>query len=631
MGGIAGTVPGGVGPDRRARVGAMLSGIAHRGRGGARVLDLGNAVLGTIGSVAGSPPTMARDAAGRYGLCFDGELYALDELRAELGLGEARVTPADVVLRALLTWRTEAFPRLRGQFAIAFWDGVAGTLTLARDRFGVCPLVWAEHAGGVAFGSEVKALQAVGVPTRMSLPDLIDAGVLWGLHPGRTVFEGVRAVPPGSVVTIGADGVRETPYWRWRYADERDSGTVDEQADRLAGLLRRAVERRLPAQGPAVLISGGLDSAAVAGAVRQFYDGPLDSYSAEFTDTSLNEAPFQTVAVGAFETRHRSIVCDETSIARSLVSAIVHSEVPLVRTAPASLMQLAGHIADAGTSVVLSGEGSDELFCGYDLFKLAAIAQSQASGAAGDVESAELDQILHRQADFGRTTGRAYYEQDTDKASDPLSSHLTRWSSAYRITRYLAPPLRVGLSFDAVLDGVRDRLPAEYEDWTSVERAQYLEITYFFPTGGLGSQCDRPYGAHGVQPRFPFLDEDVVDFALTLPMESKLDGPQEKVVVKRAVAEWVPRQITDRVKQPFTAPEGNTLRSVEGTEILDRYLDPASVLEVGIFDAERVAWLVAKIRRGRTSFHDDLALLWILSVQVLAAAFPPSRPQEVTP
>jgi asparagine synthase (glutamine-hydrolysing) len=172
-----------------------------------------------------------------------------------------------------------------------------------------------------------------------------------------------------------------------------------------------------------------------------------------------------------------------------------------------------------------------------------------------------------------------------------------------------------------VLDGVRDRLPGEYRHWSAVEQAQYLEVTYFLSSALLGSQCDRPYMAHSIEARYPFLDEDVVDFALTLPQSSKLDGMNEKAILKAAMGATIPAEIRDRVKQPYTAPEGNVFRSDAGRVLVDAYLSRAAIERIGVFDAGRVDWLLRKLGRSRTSFYDDLAVLWILSTQVLAGKY----------
>ncbi|WP_051208366.1 asparagine synthase (glutamine-hydrolyzing) [Propionicicella superfundia] len=633
MCGIVGLVGDrGVGPARpsEAAVLAGLDAVQHRGPDDSRCDRVGSATFGTARLAMVDRPTSAqpmRDAAGRHLLAFNGEIYNFRELRTELereGRRFATDGDTEVLLHALIHWGVAALSRLKGQFAFALWDDVTSELLLARDRFGIVPLHWTHTAGGgVAFASEVKSLRAMGLHPRLSLSDVIDVGVLWGTHPGRSVYAGVETVRPGGYVRIGAAGVERTSYWQFRYAAERDPAPFADQAARLRDLLGRAVERRVPVYGdPAVLLSGGLDSSAVLALLRGAHPtGRITSYSIQFAQAALDEEPFQALAATEFDTDHMAILCGDRSVAATLVEAVQHAEQPLTRTASASSIALAATIEAHGTRAVLSGEGADELFCGYDLFKIAAIRDAWSRDPDSDTLPAALTDVLAQQSHLGRAVERAFYEQGIDRRDDPLFSHLNRWSSSFRITQYLAAEHRAGLTVDTVLARVRDGLPAAYLGWSAVEQAQYLEVTYFLASSLLASQCDRPYMAHSIEARYPFLDEDVVDFALTLPLESKLAGLQEKAVLKRAVGDDVPAAIRDRVKQPYTAPEGDVFRSVPGAELIDAVLAPAALREHGVFDPKRVAWLVNKLRQGRTSFHDDLALLWIVSVEILADTY----------
>lgn len=615
---------------------AGLAALRHRGPDAAMADQVGGAVFGTARLAMVDKPTSAqpmRDPAGRYLLSFNGEVYNFRELRNQLAHEFEFRTEGDteVLLAALIIWGLAALPRLKGQFAIALWDSVENSLLLARDRFGIVPLHWSiDSVGTVTFASEVKALKALGLAPQLSLPDIIDSGVLWGTHPGRSVFADVEQVAPGSYVRIVRGEVNRGQYWAFRYADVRNSMSLDEQAESLRVLLLQAVDRRLPVYGdPAVLLSGGLDSSAVLALLRSAQpNARIASYSIQFTQAALNESSYQALAAASFDTDHLSILCGDLSIARTLIEAVRHAEQPLSRTAPASSIALAATIEAQGTRAVLSGEGADELFCGYDLFKVAAIRDAWSKNRDSGEYAELLTQVMAHQAGLGRAVERAFYEQGLDQRGDPLFSHLNRWGSSFRITQYLQTDLRRGLTAETVLSGVRDRLPAEFSGWSAVEQAQYLEATYFLASALLASQCDRPYMAHSIEARYPFLDEDVADFALSLPQSAKLDGLQEKVVLKRAVGRDVPTPIRDRVKQPYTAPEGDVFRTGPGRELLDMYVSRGALEATGLFDSKRVAWLINKLVGGATSFHDDLALLWIFSTQALADSYGVADPKE---
>ena len=615
---------------------AGLAAIAHRGPDSAMADQLDGAVFGTARLAMVDKPTSMqpmRDGSGRYLLSFNGEIYNFRELRGELAPRYDFRTTGDteVLLAALIVWGVDALARLKGQFALALWDAAERTLLLARDRFGIVPLHWiGDGAAQVVFASEVKALKAFGLRTRLSMPDVIDSGILWGTHPGRSIFAGVEQVPPGGFVRVASNHVERGHYWAFRYAEVRDPASLDEQGERLRCLLGTAVERRLPAYGdPAVLLSGGLDSSAVVALLREAQPSArIASYSIQFTQAALNEESFQALAAATFDTDHMSILCGDLSVARTLIEAVEHAEQPLSRTAPASSIALAATIKGQGTRAVLSGEGADELFCGDDLFQVAAIRDAWSRNPDGGEYLSLLTEVMAHQKGLGRAVERAFYEQGIDQRSDPLFSHLNRWKSSSRIAQYLNPDLRRTFSADSVLDGVRTRLPEEYAGWSVVEQAQYLEATYFLSSALLASQCDRPYMAHSVEARYPFLDEDVVDFALGLPQQAKLDGLHEKAVLKRAVGRDVPAAIRDRVKQPYTAPEGDVFRTEPGRELLEQYASRAALDANGLFDPKRVGWLINKLISGATSFHDDLALLWVVSTQALADDYGVADPKE---
>jgi asparagine synthase (glutamine-hydrolysing) len=631
MCGIVGLV--GIGPDVAREVQTaerMLATLAHRGPDDSQVVRLGGAVLGTARLALVDRPTSKQpmqDPAGRFMLSFNGEIYNYRELRRILegeGVDFGTSGDTEVLLHWLVRRGVDGLADLKGQFALAFWDSASDTLVLARDRFGIVPLFFVRTpTGRIAFASEVKAIHAAGIATQLSVPDLIDSGVFWGLHPGRSAYAGMESVPPGSFVRSGSGALERGAYWRFEFPQERAGGTLQEQGKHLENLLATAVERRVPAYGdPAVLVSGGLDSSAVLSLLRGARpDARIQSFSMRFAEKALDESGFQELATRMYGTVHHSVVCDDETVANTLVQTILHAEVPLVRTAPASSYQLAREIEAHHTRTVLSGEGADELLCGYDLFKVAGIRDSWSKDPDSTVWPRMLEKALGPQRELGRTVERAFYEQGLDQRSDPIFSHQNRWRSSFRITQYLAPDIRAGLDVEQVLDGVRDRLPQEYHHWSAVEQAQYLEVRYFLSSALLGSQCDRPYMAHSIEARYPFLDEDVVDFALTLPQSSKLDGMNEKAVLKSAMGSTVPAQILDRVKQPYTAPEGNVFRSDAGKVLLDTYLSRQALERHGVFDVGRVEWLLRKLERSRTSFYDDLAILWVLSTQVLANTY----------
>lgn len=634
MCGIVGRV-GGRAPSEDDAAYRMVHSLAHRGPDEQRVVALDGAVFGTARLAMVDRPTSVQpltDGGGGHLVAFNGEIYNYRQLREELinaGFTFGTSGDTEVVLSAMVHWGADALARLKGQFALAYWDARRRQLILARDRFGIVPLFFTQPGRDeLAFASEVKALRAGGWDTPLAVADVVDTAVFWGVHPGRSPFSGVHSVEPGTCL-VWRDGVgRQQRYWRMSFSTDRDRQPMPQLAEKLGSLLATAVQRRIPQyDDPAVLLSGGLDSTAVLATLRTLRpEDRVASYSIQFARNALDESDFQRLAVQRFHTDHRAIVCDDETVAEALVETIRHTEAPLVRTAAATSIRLAAAIEADGMRCVLSGEGADEFLCGYDLFKIARIRDTWAGEPDSTALTSRLEEVMSQQRELGRAVERAFYEQGVDHRGDPLFSHLNRWAASYRLTQYLNSDIRATLVRDEVFERARRLLPADYHEWGVVEQAQYLEVTYFLATTLLGSQCDRPYMAHSVEARYPFLDEDLVDFALRLPVEAKLDGMNEKAVLKAAMADMVPPQIRERVKQPYTAPEGDVFRSGSGRALLEQYAAPEALTKTGLFDPKRVSWLLAKLGRARTSFHDDLAVLWIVSTQVLASTYGVAHP-----
>src|SRR5665648_1174838 len=333
MCGIVGLVGRGPDADEVQTAERMLATLAHRGPDECQVVRLGGAVLGTARLALVDRPTSQQpmqDPTGRYLLSFNGEIYNYRELRRSLeqeGVVFRTSGDTEVLLQWLVRWGVDRLADLKGQFALAFWDSSSNTIVLARDRFGIVPLYFAKTPSGhIALASEVKAIQAGGFPAQLSVPDVIDSGVFWGLHPGRSTYAGVESVPPGCYVRSRSGALDRGAYWRFQLPETRAGGTVQEQGKHLADLLSAAVERRVPAYGdPAVLVSGGLDSSAVLSLLRGARpDARIWSFSMRFAEKALDKSCFQELATQVFGTDHHSVICDDDTVAVSYTHLRAH-------------------------------------------------------------------------------------------------------------------------------------------------------------------------------------------------------------------------------------------------------------------------------------------------------------------
>ena len=362
---------------RADRVEGMLARIAHRGPDEAGVyadplLALGAVGLKVMDLQGGQQPML--DASGRWCLAYNGEVYNAPELRAELqALGHRFRGHGDteVVLQAWIAWGAAALPRLEGGFAFALWDRREHTLVLARDRFGKRPLFHAWHEGALLFASEMKAFFAQpGFEFPWDDAVLASMFAQWACIEDETPYAGVRQLRPGSWATVHDGRLTEQRWATWPAAQRTSVMGLDEAAEQTRELLTSAVHRRLRSDVEVgVMLSGGLDSSIITSLVRERQPGRLRSYSVGFEQAAYDESADQRLVADSLGVDHRPLMVSTDDIAAHFDAALWHAEVPQFRTAFVPMYLLARAIRADGVPVVLSGEGADEVFLGYDLFR----------------------------------------------------------------------------------------------------------------------------------------------------------------------------------------------------------------------------------------------------------------------
>jgi asparagine synthase (glutamine-hydrolysing) len=643
MCGIAGIFNLREAPVDPAHLTRMIGTIAHRGPDARGVwsegpIGLAHARLSIIDLSGGAQPMSTRDAS----LCvtFNGEIFNYVELREELikkGRRFATQSDTEVILHQYEEEGDACVRSFNGQWAFALWDGRRRRLLLSRDRLGVRPLYYATVGSTVFFGSEVKALFAhPDVPRRIDPRALDQVFTFWAPVAPRTAFEGVFELPPGCSAVIDERGVRVTPYWRLEYPLQVEPMKEGECAERLLELLTDAVRIRLRSDVPVgAYLSGGLDSSVVTALVRGVSAAPLRTFSVAFESAEFDESGYQNEVVRWLGVEHDSIQCRDEDVARVFPDVVWHAEKPLLRTSPAPLYLLAQRVRDAGFKVVLTGEGSDEMLGGYDIFKEAKIRRFWASQPASRRRPLLLRRLYPYLEDIQRQSDaylQAFFHvRDQDRAS-PWFSHLPRWELTARIKAFLSEEVKVGLGDHDACDVLAEELPDAFGRWDPFHRAQYLEATYLLPGFILSSQGDRMAMAHGVEGRFPFLDHRVVEFAARIPPTMKMKVLNEKYILKRAVAGLVPPSVLSRPKQPYRAPDIPSFFGAHPAPYLDQYLSERAVRDAGLFDPGRVTQLVAKCRRGlRQGYREQMALVGILSTQILYEQFIRQAPPSVPP
>jgi asparagine synthase (glutamine-hydrolysing) len=637
--GIAGSVAlrDGLPPPELADIAAMVGALRHRGPDESglyrdRRAGLGHARLSIIDLATGQQPLS--DERGLTWIVFNGEIYNYVELRAELiSLGYSFRTHSDteVIVNAYRHWGDDAFARFNGQFAVAIWDSATETLVLARDRFGVRPLYLCEHAGRLWFASEVKAIFAgdPSIPRRLDPLGLAETFTFWATVAPQGVFAGVTELEPGHVRTVAQGRTEDRAFWQPRYPVDGQgtfSGSIDEAAERVRGALKEAVRLRMLRSDVPVgsYLSGGLDSSLVAALGLRAKGGPFLTYSIRFEDVEYDETPFQRAMAAAIGSDHREILVRRADIAAAFPDVVYHAERPLLRTAPAPLFLLSRLVRESGIKVVLTGEGADEMFAGYDLFREGKVRRFWGRQPDSTIRPRLLDQLypyLARSPVAQRTMAAEFFGRGRERWAEPGFAHQTRWQPAAALQRLFTADMRREAGRLDVTTRLVDSLPSEFPRWSSLAQDQYLEVRTLLSGYLLSSQGDRMLMAHSVEGRFPFLDPDLVELANSLPASYKLRGLDEKYVLKLAAAGLVPEEILRRAKQPYRAPDALAFIDANAPCWVAETVAERAVVEAGVFDPVAVGRLWRKVRGHpageQFSNADNMALAGVLSTGLL--------------
>lgn len=633
MCGIAGLIPaaGEIVPDRQ-RLQRMIGALRHRGPDGfgfhvAPGVGFAHARLSIIDLATGDQPI--HNETGSVQVIFNGEIFNYRELRESLRQqGHRFYTASDteVIVHAYEQYGLDFVAHLNGQFAIALWDADLRRLVLARDRAGIRPLVYAQTGEGFAFASEAKSLFAGKVlAPRLDPLGIAEVATFWSCIAPRTSFLGVSALPPGCMAVLESGRLDVRRYWDWSF--DVDTAVLargpDEAAEALQALFIDAVRLQLRADvSLGTYLSGGLDSSAVTAAAQRAGQRDLQTFSIAFEDREFDESIFQRQMAAHLGTRHVALGVSTAQIGAALPRALWHIESPLVRTAGIPLMLLADQVRDHGIKVVLTGEGADEVFAGYDIFKEAGIRRFWGRQPASTCRPALLGRLYgyldNSPTRMGKLTA-AWFSQGIREPSDPWFAHRLRWSTTQRTLRLLSSETRAAADRQHPLGQLMELAPRPQGHWDGLGRDQYVEASTLLPGYLLHAQGDRVAMAASIEGRFPFLDHRLIEFAGRLPSSWKLRGLREKHLLRKAVGEWLPGDIAERTKQPYRAPDAvSFFRDGQPLEYVAATLSEANVRAAGILDPQAVGRLVAKCRAGAAiGFGDNMSFLIALTTQLL--------------
>jgi asparagine synthase (glutamine-hydrolysing) len=612
----------------------MAKQLRHRGPDGEgfycqNAIGLAHTRLSIIDLTGGTQPIHNEDKT--IWTIFNGEIFNYLELRELLvARGHIFYTHSDteVLVHLYEEYGDDFLQHLNGQFALAIWDLQQQKLLLARDRVGITPLFYTQKKGRLIFASEIKAiLAALDQSSQMNLQAFNQLLYFWAPVSPESIFDGIQSLSPGHLLTVNLQDaeIKIKKYWDWQFPEEKINCSEKNESklcEELHDLLVDATQIRLRADVPVgAYLSGGLDSSVLLALIRRHTQNRTKSFSLGFSEASHDESTYQTLVADYLQTDNSRVLCKPEDIAREFLPCIWNTESPLLRTAAAPMRILSQLVRNQGYKVVLTGEGSDEVFGGYDIFKEAKVRHFWAANPQSNWRAGLLKRLYPYLDISGQRASQflaPFFGQGLDKADAWYFSHLPRWDMTAKAKMFLSPEIS-GKMQNALLEDLQSTLPDEIENWSLLQKGQYIEAKTLMSGYLLSSQGDRMLMANSVEGRFPFLDHRVIEFANRLPVKLKLKVLKEKYILRKTMSQYLPAEIIHRQKQPYRAPDAIAFfQNGQATaEYMDDLLSDEKISRYGYFDLNKVKLLLKKARAGNvSSTKDNQSLVMIISTQI---------------
>lgn len=497
-------------------------------------------------------------------IVYNGEVYNYPDLKERLlkkGHTFYTNTDTEVVLHMYEENGPSCLEQFNGQFAFAIWDCDRHELFIARDRVGIRPLHYMTFQGKLIFASEIKSIFAYDstIPRQLDPRAFEQIFTFWTTLPGYTAFEGIQELPAGHYMRVRAGQTTLTRYWEIPYYPEEEK--LEEQSDqitqRIRELLYDAVRIRLRADVPVgTYLSGGLDSSGLTSLVARYFQQGVHTFGIRFAERDYDEGDQQRLLAGYLGAEHHVLHVSNAQIASALSEFIWHCEKPILRTSPVPLFLLSEFVRQNDRKVVLTGEGADEVFGGYNIFREAKVRRFWAQQPTSHLRPLLLKRLYPYIFSQQRASQMlaSFFGQGLTDIQNPFYSHQLRWSTTARNKTFFSKSLQNTIGKYNPIEELQGMLPENFNNWDYFSKAQYLEMKVFMSTYLLSSQGDRPAMAHSLEIRVPYLDHRLLDFMARVPTKWKIRGLNEKYLLKQVYSEMLPEVIRTRPKQPYRSP-----------------------------------------------------------------------------
>lgn len=586
--------------------------LRHRGPDGEglwispdRQVALGHRRLSIIDLKTGDQPIASEDAQTR--IVVNGEFYGYEAIQRELEASGHKLSTrsdSEIALHLYEERGAQCLQRLRGEFAFVLWDKKQRTLFAARDRFGIKPLFYAWHEDTLYLASEVKALFAAGIPARWDGESFYHRLTSAGPQ-DRTLFEGIRQIPPGHFMIATRDELRISKYWDFNFPEERSAApprSDEDWAAEFRSVFDEAVRIRLRADVPvACYLSGGIDSCAVLGLAARHQPRPIRAFSISFDAPPFDEKAIAQEMAAQAGAEFVAIPVSQDDLADHFADAIEQAETLCLNAHGVAKYLLSRVVRDAGFKVVITGEGADEILGGYADF------QRDIEHRAGMPSAVRSLDRVRTQLGFA-----PFWMEIRAAGAQAMQSFMARDFRDEFAGRH---------SYGALLSEID--IPGQLTGRHPLNQALYLWAKSSLPTYILTMLSDRMEMAHSVEGRLPFLDHHVVEVMSAQPMSQKIRGKTEKYVLREATRDVISETVYNRQKQPFITPPATLRRGEKLSALVQDTLRGPALANMPYLDQKRVVAFLDRLPHLDDSKLgiSDPALMMLVSACVLQERF----------
>ena len=617
----------------------MVGSIVHRGPDSegyyhSQTVHLGSARLSIVDSKNGGQPLFNEDKS--IVAVFNGEIYNYTELMNELiSKGHVFCSSCDseIIVHLYEEFGTKLLHKIDGQFAFAIYDKANSKVFIARDRVGICPLYYCVENDIFYFGSEIKAIvNADAVDLRPSISGLYEHFVYWSPVQGRTIFENIYQIPPsGYVVIDNTNSIQVKNYHRFSdYEMQFNYDNITKLKSQIRATLIKSVLDRLMCDSDVkwgVYLSGGLDSTILLKLLNECGYNEFSTFSLRFQDYKIDESAYQSLALKGNKGEHIKLKISDSDIISELPNVIKHCEVPLYKLGAVPMYMLSRAARENGIKFVLSGEGADELFYGYDLYKETLFRKYCSLNPVSDIRLNGIKNVVP----FGNSTNsyilegyKKYYSKFLNGSNDFMYSMKPRISESFSIIDYFNRENKSYIDLKNINDEIYQQFSEESSNLSILKKCQAVQMQILLAGYLLSTQGDRVLMANSIEGRYPFLDRRLITLAYSIPDNLKLCGYNEKHILKEVFADIVPHSILKRKKYQYSTSGAELF--LKNTENFESYLSKNTFDKYGIFDYNEVLSLIKTLKESsdypQFNITQGMKLIYIITTHmVLESAY----------